>query len=287
MTKETQEAISIVDASGREQVVPVNDIEARKKSPKSTMPDRLLSGFTVRQAADLLAYLSAQKRPRPDHFRSHDVTRKTGEIYVDGRIDEGAWAATESTDSFGFTWLASGDGPRQKTTAKLLWDDDHLFVAIECEDRDVSATRTERDSDVYRDDCVEIFASPQYQSPESYFNLEINAIGTVLDNYRPDGVPHKQHSRWNPDEIQIATHIKGSVNDPGDEDQGWSVEVSIPFALFSGAMKAERPKHGDRWRLNLHRLEENMRLKSQWSPGDRNKSSFHTPEFFGEVRFIE
>ena len=287
ITKETEKAIHLVDANGKEQVVQHDQIELKKKSAKSTMPDRLLSGFTAQQAADLLAYLSAQKKILPSHHRSHSVARAKTEIKVDGKIDEGAWAAAKPTDPYGFTWLAEGDGPRQPTIAKLLWDDTHLYVAIECEDRDVSATRNERDSDVYRDDCVEIFASPEHEYPQRYFNLEINAIGTVLDNYRPDGVPHKEHSRWNPDEIQIATHVDGTVNDPSDEDRGWSAEVSIPFSLFPDAIEGDRPRDGDRWRMNLHRLEDNMRVRSQWSPGDRNKLGFHTPEFFGTIEFVE
>ena len=287
ITKETDKAIHIVDASGKEQIVPANQVEAKKKSPTSTMPDRLLAGFTAQQVADLLAYLSQQKKPKPEHFRSYSVARASSEINVDGKIDEDAWAAASPTETFRFTWLAEGDGPRQRTTAKLLWDDDHLYVAIECEDDDVLAKRVERDSDVYRDDCVEIFASPQYDSPESYFNLEINALGTVLDNYRPDGEPSKKHSQWNPDEVRIATSVDGKINDSTNQDQGWSAEVAIPFSLFRDAIKGERPKNGDRWRLNLHRLEENMRLRSQWSPGDRNQKGFHTPEFFGSVKFVE
>ena len=287
ITKESDKAIHIVDASGKEQIVRKNQIEARKKSPKSTMPDRLLAGFTEQQAADLLAYLSQQKKPRPEHFRFYSVSRVTSEIKIDGIINDDEWSGAKRTEPFGFTWLDEGDGPRQPTTAKLLWDDDHLYVAFQCEDNDVLATRVERDSDVYRDDCVEIFASPRYDSPESYFNLEINARGTVLDNYRPNGISHKQHSRWNPDEVRIATNVNGTINDPTDEDKGWSVEVAIPFRLFKTAVKEHQPRMGDRWRLNLHRLEENMRLKSQWSPGDRNKSSFHMPEYFGSIEFVE
>tara|TARA_R110002049_G_scaffold4601_6_gene32837 strand:+ start:5756 stop:9472 length:3717 start_codon:yes stop_codon:yes gene_type:complete len=287
VTKETDQAVHIVDASGKEQIVSLRQIEARKASSTSTMPDRLLSGFTAQQAADLLAYLSAQKKPSKGYAKSHSVPRSTASIRVDGRIDEDAWDAAQATEPFGFTWLDDGDGPRQATTAKLLWDDQCLYVAIECEDTDIQAERTVRDSDVYRDDCVEIFASPEYESPERYFNLEINALGTVLDNYRPDGQQHQQHSRWDPEEIRIATRVDGTVNDSSDRDRGWSVEVSIPFSLFKNAIPQGKPTVGDRWRLNLHRLEENMRLKSQWSPGDRNRSSFHTPEYFGSVKFVE
>ena len=53
---------------------------------------------------------------------------------------------------------------------RMLWDDDNLYVFFHCVDKNVLATRTKRDSDVYRDDCVEVFASPEINRPENYFN---------------------------------------------------------------------------------------------------------------------
>ena len=82
----------------------------------------------------------------------------------------------------------------------MLWDDQYLYVLFDCTDGDVQATRTMRDSDVYRDDCVEIFASPEFEHPENYFNIEMNAVGTQLDHYRPAGT--KTPTEWNPDGIQ-------------------------------------------------------------------------------------
>ena len=47
--------------------------------------------------------------------------------------------------------------------------------------------RRGQDSKVYRDDCVEIFASPDFGNPQNYFNLEMNALGEQLDQYHPKG----------------------------------------------------------------------------------------------------
>ncbi len=279
VTEETDDSLIIVDAAGKPQTISRDDIDVSKPLEKSVMPDLLLAEFTAQQAADLLAFLNVQTQATPDHHRNYKIVRASGPLVIDGKRDENVWDSAESVGQFHFTWWNEGDGPKQTTDAKMLWDDRFLYVSFVCADTDVNASRTQRDGEVYRDDCVEIFASPEIDHPTHYFNLEINALGTPLDNYRPDG--NKTQQPWNPEDIAIGVHIDGTLNDSDDVDQGWSVEVAIPFELF------HTPVPGEKWRLNLHRLEDDRKIKSQWSPGDRNHSSFHTPDFFGFVEFVK
>ena len=144
------------------------------------------------------------------------------------------------------------------------------------------ATRKGRDSQVYRDDCVEVFASPELQHPENYFNIEMNALGQQLDQYRPNG---EKLNNWNPDGIKIGVTIAGTLNNSEDSDEGWTLEAAIPFKHFAKVLPGGRPNPQDRWRLNLSRLEDDMKSKSQWSQGDRNFARFHHPEYFGFVEF--
>ncbi|PAY16171.1 hypothetical protein CKO51_28140 [Rhodopirellula sp. SM50] len=285
VTAETAEQLTMTDATGKSRTLAVDEIELMEPSVKSVMPDQLLSGMTPQQAADLLAYLGSQRKIGPLQHKSAIVRRASQPIVIDGRRDEAAWASAPSVGEFVFTWWNEGDGPRQPTDAKLLWDDQFLYVSFHCTDSDVLATRTERDSDVYRDDCVEVFASPEIGHPENYFNLEMNALGTQLDNYRPEG--KTPDDEWNPDGIRCAVIVDGTLNDSTDTDRGWTLEVAIPFRLFQHVLPSGRPEVGDRWRLNLNRLEGNMAVKSQWSQGDRNFPRFHHPDYFGFVEFAQ
>ena len=131
---------------------------------------------------------------------------------------------------------------------------------------------------------MEVFASPEFAHPENYFNIEMNALGEQLDQYRPGGVMEKD---WNPKGIRVAVAVDGTINDSSDKDKGWSLEVAIPFQPFADAIPGGRPKVGDRWRLNLNRLEQEMSVKSQWSQGDRNFPRFHHPHYFGFAQFAE
>lgn len=204
-------------------------------------------------------------------------------IKIDGQLDETAWKSGAEVASFEFPWWEQGE--KEGTQAKLLWDNDYLYVSFVCEDAHIWAEHTERDSPVYRDDCVEVFTSPDPDQLNKYFNIEMNAIQASLEFSHPEGPGSKVP--WDPD-VQIATTIQGTLNDDSDVDQGWILEVAIPFAAFSGTAKNTPPLPGNVWRLNLHRLGGKTNAQfSQWSAADSEKIQFHTPQFFGEVRFVK
>ena len=85
------------------------------------------------------------------------VKRAATRITVDGRLDDAAWKNANQIE-FQFPWDFQ-TGAKQKTTARLLWDDENLYVAYECIDADVVAHYDKRDDPTYKDDAVEIFIS--------------------------------------------------------------------------------------------------------------------------------
>src|SRR5690348_341134 len=50
-----------------------------------------------------------------------------------------------------------GETARQATAVRCFWSDTHLVVRFDCEDRDIRATYTKRDSPVYQEEAVEVF----------------------------------------------------------------------------------------------------------------------------------
>ena len=90
---------------------------------------------------------------------AYRVQRAKSPIQVDGKRDDAAWNQATSVGPFQFPWWQQGT--KEQTEAKLLWNDQHLFVLFYCEDAHVSGERTDRDSMVYQDDCVEVFTAPE------------------------------------------------------------------------------------------------------------------------------
>ncbi|MDA0747315.1 MAG: carbohydrate-binding family 9-like protein [bacterium] len=217
---------------------------------------------------------------------SYTVYRAGTPITVDGRLDEPAWNAAPDVGAFVFPWYESGK--KEQTVAKLLWDDEHLYVSYICEDAHISASHTERDSAVYRDDCVEVFFAPNPDRPQSYFNIEMNVLGVFLDQFHPEGPGVPVPREWNGEGIRISTSIVGTLNDDSDTDSYWILEASIPFSNFAEVARHTPPVPGDVWHLNLNRLGGKTNPQySQWCASRTPKPQFHAPDDFGRVIFSE
>ncbi|MEN6548389.1 MAG: sugar-binding protein, partial [Armatimonadia bacterium] len=101
---------------------------------------------------------------------------------LDGALQEPCWQQATVCGPF---LPASGNKLDARTNAYLTWDDNNLYVAFECFDRflqpmvqqtdKVKAERKDHDSNVFSDDCVEIFLD---MPGGSSFQLAANSIGT-------------------------------------------------------------------------------------------------------------
>ncbi|HYW41279.1 MAG TPA: carbohydrate-binding family 9-like protein [Bryobacteraceae bacterium] len=221
--------------------------------------------------------------PAQPPIPSYGVKRAAGRIVIDGKLDEKAWQEA-STIEFVFPWDFQ-TGAKQKTTARLLWDDDYLYVGYECEDKDIVALRTERDDPTYQDDAVEIFINPRPSQTGVYFGLEMNARAVLYDYVMVDA--RYAFKRFNMQGVLLATFIRGTLNARGDEDQGWSLEVAIPWANFEEL--ARRPTPGTIWTANLNRwdgVEPDRRL-SMWSDPVQPRAQPHVPARFGQLVFVQ
>lgn len=244
----------------------------RREGVPNTAMRILLAGLIIR------ALLPAQP-PIP----RYEVKRATRPIVIDGTPDERAWESA-STMEFVFPWNTQ-TGPRQKTTARLLWDDDYLYVAYECDDTDIVAVHTERDDPTYLDDAVEIFINPKPSQTSIYFGLEMNVRAVLYDYVMFES--RYAFKRFNMQGLKLATNIRGTLNMRRDEDHGWSLELAIPWVNFEEL--AKRPVSGDVWTANLNRwdgVEPNRRL-SMWSDPLQPQPHPHVPARFGQLVFVQ
>jgi hypothetical protein len=205
-------------------------------------------------------------------------------VAIDGYPNEPAWVAAPAVDAFKFPWWT--EGKKEQTVAKLLWDDEHLYLLFICEDAHIWAEHTGRDDGVSQDDCVEVFTAPNPAQPFSYFNIEMNVLGTFLDQHHPDGPKAPVTEQWDGQGMRIATSIAGSLNDDSDADLYWMLEAAIPLRNFAPVAKNTPPKPGDVWHLNLNRCGGKTNAQhSQRCPSRTDTPQFHAPVDFGKVEF--
>lgn len=224
------------------------------------------------------------QRPNLPPVPTYEVQRAKSAPVIDGALNDAAWAAARPV-TFVFPW-ENQTGAKQTTTARLAWDSTHLYVAYECADSDITAQHTERDDPTYRDDAVEIFIAPPGVK-NLYVGLEMNVRAVLYDYVYP--FPQRIMKHYNLPGVRLVTAMRGTLNASGDQDQGWSLEVAIPWAAFADLTNNPVPKPGDRWIANLNRWDgtpPNRRL-SQWSDSGQMRADPHWPDRFGQLVFAE
>lgn len=225
----------------------------------------------------------------PTQVPSYTICRVTDGIVIDGKENEADWRAAAPIQLI-FPWNDVKTESVQQTVARMLWDDARLYIIYVCDDPYIGAEIVEHDGPTYREDAVEVFATPNPHDVNQYFGYEMNARGTLLDyvTFWRDGKRQSGGRSWQSEGVKIATTINGTLNDDSDIDAGWVLEIAIPFDNFRHQGGRIPPQDGDMWRLNLNRCAGKTRGQySVWSDTGAPKPSFHHPEYFGKVFFLD
>lgn len=213
-------------------------------------------------------------------YRCH---RALGTLTIDGVLDEPVWRDAEVVE---LVVADTGEPPRQATQARLLWDDEYLYAAFQCIDDDIWGITTERDQDIYNQEVVELFLDADCDG-HGYVEIEVSPLNAVLDLFmlwRDD----RQRGLWDwvSEGLQTAVVVDGDPTQRGTPDRAWTVEIAVPMSDFFTAPYLP-PQSGDRWRMNLYRIDRGIERDeySAWSPPGR--LNFHTPSRFGILEFTE
>ena len=279
----------------------------------------LLAVWAVAPSGDHVQPVDAATQLPPDP-RVYDASQVVSPPVIDGALNDEAWRDAPWTEPFidirGEEWPK----PTWETRAKIAWDDDHLYIAAELEEPHLWATLAERDAILYREHDFEIFIDPDGDAL-NYYELEINALGTEFDLFlpRPYNRKGKANVGWDMVGLRTAVALDGTLNDPSDEDRGWTVEIAIPWSALrppegedvATTLEAGRhapgaaPHPGDEWRINFSRVQWPVEVAAGgyrrarepgrgdrhpehnwvWSP--QGEINMHIPEMWGIVRFNE
>ena len=206
-----------------------------------------------------------------------------GTIKLDGKLDEAAWKTAGSTGAF----VKTMDGAKADSAAeaKVLWDEENLYVAFQIEDSDVWSTLDKRDDKLWTQEAVEIFIDADGDG-KSYVELQTNPKGAIFDSYLPS---YRKNENDFDSGMKVVVHVDGTIEKRDDTDKGWTVEMQIPLAAAKGkeaTMKNVPPVVGTVWKVNFFRMDMPAGKAQQgtaWSApmvGD-----FHALDKFAELAF--
>ena len=117
----------------------------------------LLAVATTAQAQEGLLKKYARQLTTPRHYVCYRTSEK---MKIDGKLNEKAWAKAAPTESFVDISGEDFPKPAYDTKARLLWDDDYLYVAAVLEEPNIVARLTQRDTIIYHDNDFEVFLDP-------------------------------------------------------------------------------------------------------------------------------
>jgi hypothetical protein len=180
------------------------------------------------------------------------IPHATGPIAIDGIAAEAGWGLAVPSQEFA-TAEGSQD-PIGSARAKVSWDEDNLYIYVTIVDTDIVSRYTKHDEPLYKDDAVEIFIDAD-GNRRGYVELQVSPANVTFDKWWPQTRSETGDETWE-SEMKTAVKLRGTVA-PSDLDQGWDVEIAVPWAAVKGrdeAMKINTPPHvGDRWRMNIVR----------------------------------
>ena len=215
-------------------------------------------------------------------------------ITVDGQLNEASWANAKWTkywgDPLGRTFKTKRRASKiPRTRAKLIWQSDALYIAIESFDTHIWAHLTERDSNTWEEEVVEVFLDPDGDKRD-YLELQVTPANVVFDAlfaYRRSDL--KKARSWHYEGWQTQVSIEGTLNQKGDRDTSYLVEMKLPLKNIPGA-PAQLSTQSPAWRINMFRFDWNeapqgRQIAAALSPpyvGD-----FHALDAFAKLKFME
>ncbi len=219
----------------------------RISTPTSTIPFRRLSGLIALLLAVPLPAGAAV--PRTTVLPVVTAGHSTGEIQLDGRLDEEAWQHAGIISDLTQQDPHPGEPTPFKTEIRVLVDQENLYFGVYCHDPDPQAIAIHtmsRDGNLWGDDNIAFVLDTFGDQRTGYF-FRTNAAGA-----RQDGlISNSEDSSTNWDGIwDVRTR---RVKD------GWTAEFVIP----SQTLRFTRGL--DQWGFNVERRIARSRMSLRWT----------------------
>jgi hypothetical protein len=181
--------------------------------------------------------LAAQQLPdEHDAHPTATAVRTDQTIRIDGRLDDAAWAAAPVFSEFTQIDPQEGLPSTQRTEARILYDDDALYVGVRLhDDGRVTGRLGRRDMPLGDSDWFGVMID-SYHDHRTAFGFDVNPAGVKRDEIK---VIENDDNSWDP-VWDVATTV---------DDEGWTAEYRIPFSQLRFSSDQEQT-----WGIQLERM---------------------------------
>ena len=148
------------------------------------------------------------------------VPRAVSAIKLDAETEEAAWTQPPGPARTGELLLANGKPARPHTEARLVWNDDDLYMAVLASDEDI------RSSD---------FVHVVITRGGADYAIDVYASGVVKTSVAG---------------VRAAVDADGLIDNPKGFDEEWTIEMAVPLSSLGA-----KGEHGTTLGLTLHRCD--------------------------------
>lgn len=183
--------------------------------------------------------------------------------HLDGWLDDACWQRTPEIGDLLQVEPLQGAAPTERTVVRLLHDETHIYLAIECFDSQpdgIRATQRARDAELDPDDRVE-WLFDTFTSRRNAYWFQIGAAGSLGDALVTDNGARFLKT-WD-------TIWDGRSQVTA---RGWQAEVAIPFRSLAFA------EGSTAWGFNLRREHRRLDETDTWANASQASSFFRIGE---------
>jgi hypothetical protein len=187
--------------------------------------------------------------------------RATSPPKIDGDLSDPVWSLAVPTTAFTQKFPVERAAPSERTTLRVLYDDDAIYIAFDLEQKTVPIVQrmARRDREVESDSVT--VAIDSRALGKTAFEFTVNAAGVLRDGIRSND-SNNEGERYSPswDENWDARTVVRS--------DGWSAEIRIPLRILrfsSGNVQ--------NWGFQARRYTSMLQEMDEWSLVPRNVAS--------------
>jgi hypothetical protein len=173
---------------------------------------------------------------------------------IDGALDDAAWADAVPADTFTQKAPSGGNAPTDRTTLRVIYDNDSIYVAFDCEQsRSPIIARLARRDRPVETDSVSVAFDPRGDGWSAY-EFSVSAAGGLVDGVRFDDgkIAREWDAVWEASTRQRA--------------DGWSAEIRVPLKLLRFDEANARG-----WRFQARRYVAAIQETDEWAYIPRNE----------------
>ncbi len=201
------------------------------------------------------------------------AARASGEINIDGKLNEPAWASAVPSGEFTQSYPKIGAPPTDPTEVRVLYDDQALYVGVKMFDShpdSIAAQLARRDITGIYSDWLHVMVD-SYHDRRTSFRFSVNPRGVQKDVLEFDdnrGEDLNWDAVW-----QVGTSV---------DSTGWTAEYRIPFSQLRFG---PAPSGVERvWGIQIMRDVARRNERDSWSPWKQTDPGFVS--FEGDLRGI-